>query len=225
MKRGVPGGAPPTSSDLSGTAELPAHPDLQIVRAEIGFRRFLRLDVVRFRQRLFSGAWSAEHTYDLLRRGPAVAVLPYDPDRDRVVLIEQFRLPALYGGASPFQIEVVAGLVESGEPDEAVARRETREEAGIELIGELIAIQRYLPSPGDSDESVMLFCGRVDAAAAAGIHGKPEEHEDIRVLVKTMAEIEAMVDAGRIENGHSLICLQWLLRHRGRVRRMWGFDP
>ncbi|MBV9862979.1 MAG: NUDIX domain-containing protein [Alphaproteobacteria bacterium] len=199
----------------------PAHPDVRIVAVEIGFQRFLRLDVIRFSNRLFSGGWSAEHSYDVLRRGGAVAVLLYDPDRDCVVMIEQFRLPPLYAALSPWQIEVVAGLVEPGETDEAVARRETQEEAGLSVIGELIPLQRYLPSPGDSDESVMLFCGRVNAAVAGGIHGVAAEHEDIRVVVKTLAEVETLVDSGRIENGHTLICLYWLLRHRDRLRARW----
>jgi len=68
----------------------------------------------------------------------------------------------------------------------------------------------------------MLFCGRVDSSRAGGIHGLAEEEEDIRVVVKTLAELEAMLDAGQIETGHTLLCLYWLLRHRDRVRRQWG---
>ncbi|MGH7047160.1 MAG: NUDIX domain-containing protein [Stellaceae bacterium] len=200
----------------------PAHPDVEIIEQATGFERFLRMEVIRFRHRLFGGEWSLPHTYDVLRRGAAVAVVLYDPDRDRVVLVEQLRLPALLAGGSPWQIEIVAGLVGSGEPSEQVAVRETREETGLALAGELVPIQRYLPSPGDSDESVQLYCARVDATAAAGVHGLPEEGEDIRVVVKTIAEIEAMLEAGAIENGHTLVGLYWLLRHRDDLRRMWG---
>jgi ADP-ribose pyrophosphatase len=203
---------------------LPSHPDARIEGAEIGFTRFLRLDVVRFRHRLFSGEWSGERTYDVLRRGDAVAALLYDPERDCIVLGEQFRLPPLYAGLSPWQVEVVAGLVEKGESYEAVARRESGEETGLVPIGELIPIQRYMPSPGASDESVMLFCARVDSRGAGGTYGLPEEHEDIRVVVRSVAEIEAMLDAGQIENGHTLICLYWLLRHRERLRGQWLGD-
>src|SRR5712691_9145336 len=147
----------------------PAHPDLAVVKAETGFSRFLQLDVVHFRHRLFSGEWSGERVHDVLRRGDAVAILLYDPDRDSVVLIEQFRLPPLYAGSSPWQIEIIAGLVDRDEGHDRVARRETREEAAVEIIGELTPIQRYLPSPGASDEGVMLFCGRVDSSGAGGI--------------------------------------------------------
>ncbi|HZK91761.1 MAG TPA: NUDIX domain-containing protein [Stellaceae bacterium] len=203
--------------------DLPSHPDLRIVAHETAFRRHLRLDVVRYRNRLYSGAWSGERVYDVVRRGGAVAIVLYDPGRDEVVLVEQFRLPPLIAGFSPWIVEIVAGLIDKeGESQEQVARREALEEAGVEVIGELVPIQLYLPTPGNSDETVMLFCGRVDAAKAAGVHGVPEEGEDIRVVVRTVAELEAMVDAGRIETGHTLIALYWLLRHRDELRWKWG---
>jgi len=145
----------------------------------------------------------------------------YDPDHDRVVLVEQFRLPALLAGSSPWQLEAAAGLIDTDETPQAVAARETHEETGLALIGEPILIQRYLPSSGNSDEGVVLFCGRVDSTAAAGVHGLPEEHEDIRVVVKTLAEVETLLDTGAIESGHTLIGLYWLLRHREHLRRVW----
>ena len=199
-----------------------AHPDVTISNAEIAFERFLRVDVFRFRHRLFSGEWSDLRSYEVLRRGPAIAIVLYDPNRDTVVLVEQFRLPALLAGSSPWQIEAAAGLIDGDETAEAVAVRETREETGLTLIGEPVPIQRYLPSTGASDESVVLFCGRVDSTSAGGVHGLPEEHEDIRVIVKPWAEIEVMLDAGAIESGHTLIALCWLSRHRQRLRQLWA---
>jgi len=199
----------------------PTHPDVEIAEAAIAFERFLRVDTFRFRHRLFSGEWSAVRSYDVLRRGQAVAIVLYDPDLDRVVLVEQFRLPSLLAGSSPWQLEAAAGMIDTEEAPKAVAIRETHEETGLRLIGEPILIQRYLPSAGGSDESVVLFCGRIDSTAAAGVHGLTEEHEDIRVVVKTASEIEALLDTGAIENGHTLIALYWLLRHRDGLRRLW----
>jgi ADP-ribose pyrophosphatase len=198
------------------------HPDAEIVQAATPFERYLRVDTFRFRHRLFSGNWSAVRSYDVLRRGRAVAIVLFDPDRDSVVLIEQFRLPALLAGSSPWQIEAAAGMIDSEETPEAVAIRETREETGLALIGDPIPIQRYLSSAGGSDESVALFCGRVDSTLAAGVHGLAEEHEDIRVVVKSLPEVEALLDAGAIESGHTLIALFWLLRHRDRLLRLWA---
>ena len=202
-------------------ATEPSHPDVEIALARTVSARHLRIDTFGFRHRLFSGAWSAQRNYDVLRRGQAVAIVLYDPDHDRVVLVEQFRLPALLAGSSPWQLEAVAGLIDTDETPEAVAIRETREETGLTLMGEPIRIQGYLPSSGGSDESVVLFCARVDSTAAAGVHGLPEEHEDIRVAVKTLTEVEVLLDTGAIESGHTLIGLYWLLRHRDHLRRLW----
>ena len=206
---------PPPTIDSS-------HPDVEIAHTQTGSGHHLRIDTFVFRNRLFSGAWSVQRNYDVLRRGRAVAIVLYDPDHDRVVLVEQFRLPALLAGSSPWQLEVAAGLIDTDETPQAVAMRETHEETGLTLMGEPIRIQGYLPSSGGSDESVVLFCGRVDSTAAAGVHGLPEEHEDIRVVVKTLAEVEALLDTGAIESGHTLIGLYWLLRHRDHLRRLWS---
>jgi ADP-ribose pyrophosphatase len=203
--------------------DFPEHPDLRVIGHEIRFKRHLRVDVYRFRHRLFSGEWSGERIYDVIRRGAAVGVLLYDPDRDAVVLVEQFRLPPLLADYSPWVVEVVAGLVDrENETHEQVGLRETKEEAGVEVIGDLVPIQRYVPMPGNSDETISLFCGRMDSRKAGGIYGIADEHEDIRVVVKPLAELEAMVDAGQIDTGHTLICLYWLLRHRDTLRRKWG---
>jgi ADP-ribose diphosphatase len=202
-------------------AAAPSHPDVEILDAKSRFARHLGVDVVRFRHRRFDGGWSDEKVYDVVRRGGAVAVVLYDPERDAVVLIEQFRLPPLYGGRSPWQIEVVAGLIDTDETPEEVARRETREEANLELKGKLLPIQCVMPAVGSLDEVVWLYCGRVDAGGAGGVHGLAEEHEDIRVIVKSIPEVGAMLDAGDIESAHALVGLYWLLRHRDRLRREW----
>ena len=199
-----------------------SHPDVELAHAWTFPTRHLRIDVFRFRHRLFSGEWSAERSYEVLRRGQAVAIVLYDPDRDCVVLVEQFRLPALLAGSSPWQIEAAAGLIDTAETPQVVAMRETHEETGLALIGEPILIQRYLSSAGNSDEAVVLFCGRIDSTAAAGVHGLPEEHEDIRVVVKTLAEVEVLLATDAIESGHTLIGLYWLLRHRDHLSRLWS---
>ena len=203
------------------TKPLPSHPDADLALTATVSARHLRIDTFGFRHRLFSGEWSAERNYDVLRRGQAVAIVLYDPDRDAVVLVEQFRLPALLAGRSPWQLEAAAGLIDTDETPQAVAVRETHEETGLAVIGEPIPIQHYLSSSGNSDEGIFLFCGRVDSTAAGGVHGLSEEHEDIRVVVKTSAEIGTLLDTGAIESGHTLIGLHWFLRHRDRLRRLW----
>src|SRR6266436_6712012 len=199
----------------------PSHPDVEILGVETGFARHLGVDIVRFRHRLFAGGWSGERVFDVVRRGAAAAVLLYDPERDSVVLIEQFRVAALFAGRSPWQVEAVAGLIDSDETPEEAARREAPEEANLDPIGPLLPIQTMMPATGSLDEALCLYCGRGDSRGAGGIHGLAAEQEDIRVLVKTIAEIEAMLDAGAIDSAHTLISLYWLLRHRDRLRDEW----
>jgi ADP-ribose pyrophosphatase len=204
----------------------PSHPDAEIIASQTGFARHLRVETVRFRHRRFGGEWSPELAFDVVRRGAACAILLYDPERDNVVMIEQFRLGALLAGTSPWQLEPVGGMLDRDETPSESARREIGEESGLALIGELEPICRYLPSPSASDEYLHLFCGRVDSRAvtASGVHGIADEQEHIRVVVKPIAEIEALVDSGGVESCHSLVSLQWLLRHKDRLRRQWRVE-
>jgi len=141
-------------------------------------------------------------------------------------MIEQFRLGALLAGTSPWQLEPVGGMIDAEESPAATAIREVDEESGLTLIGEPLAIGRYLPSPAASDEYLHLFVGRVDSRAikTTQVHGLAEEQEHIRVVVKPMAEVERLVDDGVVQSCHSLVSLQWLLRHRVRLRRLWGVE-
>ena len=182
---------------------------------------FFRINRYRLRHRLFAGGWSGVIEREVFERGHAVGVLPYDPVADSVVLIEQFRIGALVAGMSPWLIEVVAGIAEEGEAPEEVARRETQEEAGLEILA-LMPMCRYLVSPGGSSESVRLYCGRVDSRGAGGIHGLAEEHEDIRVDRVAYGEAMRLLEEGRVTNSVSLIALQWLALHRDRVRAAWA---
>ncbi len=194
---------------------------LEITARETVYHGFFRIDRYRLRHRLFSGGWSPEMTREVFERGAAVGVLLYDPARDALVLIEQFRLAAHLAGFAAWQLEIVAGIVDPGESDEAVARREAREEAGVELKGELVPIHRFLTSPGGTTETVALFCGRVDASDAGGVHGLADEHEDIKVVVLDYAEAMARLADGKIENGFALLALHWFAAHRDELRRRW----
>ena len=203
--------------------------DLEVLAKRRVFQGYFRMDEWRVRHRLFAGGWSAEVTRECLERGHAVAVLPYDPIRDEVVLIEQFRVGAAasapspnWNGAppSPWLIEIVAGIVEAGEHPDEVAARETMEESGCDLLA-LKPITSYLVTPGCSSETIGLYLGRVDASKAGGIHGLDHEHEDIRVFTAKADDAFRMVADGTINNGTIIICLQWLQLNREAVRREW----
>jgi ADP-ribose pyrophosphatase len=193
---------------------------VRILARETCFRGFYRLERLQLRHRQFSGAMGPALSRELFVRHDAVCVLPYDPQRDCVVLVEQFRVGALDKAANPWLLELVAGLIDSDEAPEQVARREAREEAGLEL-GALWPITTYFPSPGGSDELVHLYVGRCDSAGAGGVHGLAEEGEDIRVHVWPLEDALQAVRDGRINNAASIIALQWLALNRAEVRGLW----
>lgn len=161
---------------------------------------------------------------ELFVRGPAVVMLPYDPVRDQVVCVEQFRIGALDMPYSPWLLELVAGIVEEGELPEEVARREAHEEAGLD-VNELEFVCRYQVSPGGNTEEILLFCGCVDASRAGGLHGLDTEHEDIRVHVLDFDAAQAALQAGEVRNAAGIIGLQWLALNRDDLRRRWRANP
>jgi ADP-ribose pyrophosphatase len=191
---------------------------IEILGKEAGFAGFFRIDKYRLRHRKHDGRWTRTIEREVFERGDAAAALLWDERADKVVLVEQFRLPAHIAGCPAWQLEVVAGIIEEGETPEVVARREIGEETGLEPIGELVPIHRILPSAGGSTEKVHLFLARVDASGAGGIHGLADEDEDIRVVVLPLAEALARAEAGGIENSYALVALWWLAAHRQRLR-------
>ncbi|MEE9101207.1 NUDIX domain-containing protein [Pseudomonas sp. QE6] len=198
----------------------PGPQDVEIQKREQCFKGFYKLDRLHLRHRQFAGGMGPVLTRELFVRHDAVCVLPYDPQRDEVVMIEQFRVGAMDAGVNPWLLELVAGLIDKDEEPEEVARREAVEEAGLTL-GSLWPIAQYLPSPGGSNELVHLFVGRCDSSAAAGIHGLAEEGEDIRVHVLPFEEALQAVRDGRINNAASMLALQWLALNRAEVRGLW----
>lgn len=197
--------------------------DIDILERETVFDGYFRVDRYRLRHRLHAGGWSGEMLREVFERGHVAGILPYDPVRDEIVLIEQFRIPAHAAGRPAWVTEVVAGIIEPDEAAEDVARRETLEEAGLE-VSDLIAIADYQSSPGAVTETVTLYCGRVDAANAGGIHGLDREHEDIRVFTVPFAEVRGLLRPGGVSNAITLIALQWLALNHDDIRQRWNPD-
>ncbi|MGK2888604.1 MAG: ADP-ribose diphosphatase [Candidatus Malihini olakiniferum] len=194
--------------------------DVEIIARESLYDGFFSLERYRFRHRLFNGGISGEVSREILERGHAVVLLPYDPVWDEVVLIEQIRIAAYDTSPTPWLFELVAGMIEPGESLEAVARREAQEEAGLN-VGRCKPIISYLASPGGTSERLAVMVGEVDARAAKGIHGLVEENEDIRVHVFSREQSYAWVESGIIDNAASVIALQWLALHHTQLRQVW----
>ncbi|MCW5746732.1 MAG: NUDIX domain-containing protein [Alphaproteobacteria bacterium] len=199
-----------------------APPDEKVISAthRIAFQGYFRISEHRIRHSLFKGGIGPEIKREVLERGHAAAVLPYDPALDRVVLIRQFRAGAHVAGRHPWMWEPVAGIIEAGETPEDLVRREAQEEAGLDL-GELIPIHGYFSSPGGSSETTQTFCGRVDSRGVGGVHGLIDEGEDILVRTFALEQARALMANGEIGSASGLVTLQWLLLNRDTVRQRW----
>ncbi|OLQ87084.1 ADP-ribose diphosphatase [Vibrio panuliri] len=193
--------------------------DVEIISKETLFQGFFKMVKYRFKHRLFEGGWSEVIEREMFERGHAASLLPYDPTTDSVVLVEQIRVGALEH-EHPWQLEIVAGIIDKAESAENVARREATEEAGIE-VGRLSKVTSYYPSSGGCSERLDVFVGEVDASTAYGVHGLDYEGEDIRVHVVTREQAYQWVESGRFENGASIIALQWLQLNYQRLQAEW----
>ena len=194
--------------------------DVDIKDRETVFDGFFRMEKLTLSHARFAGGTSETFSREIFVRGDSTCVLPYDPQRDQVVLLEQFRPGAIGRNQSPWLLELVAGMNEDGESPEEVAHREADEEAGLAFTG-MERICDYLVSPGGTTEMVYLFCGQVDAGSAGGLFGLEAEHEDIRAHVFSAGDAFAMVSDGRINNAAAIIALQWLQLHRSRLQTEW----
>ncbi len=181
---------------------------------------FYRLSKVRVQRELFQGGFGPPIERELLERGHAAAVLPYDPRADAVVLIEQFRAGALNGDRAPWVWEIVAGYIEPEESPDAVCRRESMEEAGLH-IKRMERIGSYIMSPGACAEVIHHYCGEINAEGAGGVFGLPEEGENIRAKVFTLDDALEMLKKGEIRTAPPALALQWLELNRQRIRRLW----
>ena len=194
--------------------------DVEIIARETLYSGFFSMELYRFRHRLFNGEMSGEIRREIFERGHAAVLLPFDPVRDEVVLVEQIRIAAYDVSESPWLLEMVAGMIEEGESVEDVARREALEEAGL-IVGRTKPVLSYLASPGGTSERLSIMVGEVDATTADGIHGLADENEDIRVHVVSREQAYQWVEEGKIDNAASVIALQWLQLHYQTLRNEW----
>jgi ADP-ribose pyrophosphatase len=199
--------------------------DVEVLSRTEEYRGFFAIDKYSIRHRLHGGGWSAAFSRELFLRDAAAGMLLYDPDLDSVVLVEQFRIGAIVdagaSGCSPWLLEIVAGIIAADESAAELARREAMEEAGCE-VRDMVHITDYYNSPGGSNERISLFCGRVDASVAGGIHGLEEECEDILVRVLSFDEAWQALSLGRMNNAMAIIAMQWLFINKQALRARWS---
>lgn len=198
----------------------------QILDEETLSDRFFTLKRYRLRHNSFDGGWCDPIVRERIENLSAVSVLLFDPDRDELVLVEQFRVGLMGPHDPPWAVETVSGYCDiAHESPEDVARREVVEETGCRLLA-LSHIGEFHVSPGMTVERINLYCGRVDASTADGVHGLAHEGEEIRVVRMSRGEAVAELFA-RLNTTSVVIALQWLEAHREALLDDWGWqaDP
>jgi ADP-ribose pyrophosphatase len=193
----------------------------EILARETLFQGYFRVDRYHVQHERFDGAWSPLFTREIFNYGRAVSgVLLFDPQHDKVVMVEQFRTGPVTHGEHPWLTEIVMGMIDAGETPEQAARREALEEAGCEVV-DMQPIANYFTSPGCTSDRVSLFVGRAAAPEHGHIGGVASENEDIRVHVMDATKAIGLLFANKIRDAQTLIALQWFAMHHTELRSRW----
>ncbi len=183
-----------------------------IHKSERVYDGFLKVDKVSVSYSRFEGGMTGPHTREVLERGDSAAVLLLDRERDVIILVEQFRLPAERRG-QPWIKELIAGVVREDETPEDSIRRECIEETGYK-ISKLEPIATMLASPGGMSERIFIYfaeASEVDRINDGG--GIEEEGEDIKVSEVPRAEFLDQVLSREITDAKTIIAGYWLKVH------------
>ena len=169
---------------------------------------FFKLHDINFKHRKHDGSWSNKVSREVFGGAHVSTVLPYDPDKKKILLLKQFRAGAMKREENPILIEIVAGMIDEGETPEEAANRECFEETGCK-INKLVDIYSYYPAPGSSESYYHFFLGEVKSFEGEKIFGKEDEDEDILVKSYTIEEVKNLLNEKKILNGVTLLALQW----------------
>ncbi len=194
--------------------------DVKVISREIAYDGIFKILRYHVQHNRFEGGHTKTFTREVFARGDASGVLLYDPDLEKVVLVEQFRPGVLEHDDNPFLIEVVAGMIDDNETPASAVIREAEEEAGV-VIKDPILIKDYYSTPGGASERIYLYCARVDSSKMGGIYGHDHDNENIRLHILTLRKAMNMVEKNKIKNALAIIALYWLQRNRPKLRKLW----
>lgn len=187
--------------------------DVTISAIETKYQGFFKLNEYQLNHKLFSQKQSKTFTREIFERGDAVVVMLYDPEKDTLLLLEQFRPGVLRANGTPWMLEFIAGMFDDNESPIDVAVREAKEEANIELKPESIKpIMKYFSSPGGTSECIYLHWATFDSSKvlSGSVHGLAHENEDIMLHLVSRNDALALLATGKISNAATVIGLQWL---------------
>lgn len=199
--------------------------DVNLIEKFRRFDGFFKIEEYQVSHRLFNGEMSQVLTREIFERGDAVALIPFDPVRESIVVVEQFRVGALRAGGNPWLIEFIAGMFSKSESPTDVAVREAKEEANLTIEeSRLEHITSYLSSPGGTSEKLHLYVAPIDARNVGGVYGLDEEGEDIKVHELPLKDALALVNDGTINNAMTIIGIQWLALNHQKLIAKWEIN-
>ncbi|SDW48874.1 nudix-type nucleoside diphosphatase, YffH/AdpP family [Ruegeria halocynthiae] len=192
--------------------------DVIVHHRKPAYVNYFGIDEIELQYRQYDGSMGPALHRSGLMQGSAVIVLPYDPVRDTVLLVEQFRAPVfLIDDPEPWMWEPVAGMIDPGETPEQAAHREAMEEAQISLRKLEYAGGAY-SSSGSSTEYIYLYVGLADLTNTVDKGGLASEGEDIRSKILPFDDFMNMVDTHVFKDLPLLTLAHWLARSRQRLR-------
>ncbi len=189
----------------------PAPDHVRLIGDQVLSNDWYLLRKITFDFRRRDGTWQrqAREVYD---RGNGAVILLYNVARRTVVLTRQFRMPAFVNGCvDGYLIEACAGLLDGKDATERI-RREAEEETGYRVRAPRKVLEAYM-SPGSVTERLHFFVAEYDTqdrVSAGG--GDVSEGEDIETLETPLEEALRMVDAGTIQDGKTILLLQYVQR-------------
>lgn len=196
------------------------HTDVTIKNRALVYQGFIQVEQVSLSHRLFQQTqFISPLSRELIRRKAAAGVLLYDDLQQKFALIEQFRIGAIDDPVSPWQLEVIAGVLDGDESAESCIRRESQEESGCEL-GELQHLFSFYPSAGACSELFHLYSAQAELPQEGGIFGMPDEGENIQLHLIDYHEIKNLLTNGRLKNAPVIMALQWLQQHIKTTRNV-----
>ena len=193
---------------------------IEIEQETIAYEAFFRVEEYRLTHPLFSGNRSEPVSRAIFHVCDAVTVLPYDPKRDVVLVVEQVRIGAFAkGDPLPWLLEPVAGMIDLGEDEITCGIREAQEEAGLNLEAQNFhRVARYYPSPGGVAQILISYVACTDLPAyRAGLGGEAHEGEDIRAHILPFADLMAMVESGEACNAPLILSAQWIALNKAHL--------
>lgn len=189
------------------------HNDVEIQSREYAFKGFVQVEKVSLRHRLFNQTeYTTTIQRELIRRKEAAGVLIYSDQQQKFALIEQFRVGAIDDVVSPWQLEIIAGVLDGDESPESCIRRESVEESGCEL-NQIRHLFSFYPSAGACDEIFHLYVAQAALPAEGGVFGMPDESENIKLHIIDYSDLCILLQSNRLKNAPVIMALQWLQQH------------